>query len=339
MLQIEYVNGEDLDIQPHLKLPYEKANLLGQQKSEELLSSEQKQEVAFIIWVDEVKRYESTFYFPYEWFDIEDIIAEELAHMADQEKAAQFLQYFREQLDSSTKKRLPKHPKPVEKRKPTRTRTKKVKEPKAASSPNRAHRPFWWIGSLVGGIGVVLVLAFLLWPHEAPSSPTYEALMEKHAYAQAAKAYPDKTAMIYDQLWTKALQGKESDQAAFSAFAKAHPQKTTSWDQATLAGDSNAVRKAYEKEPALFQKDAKRMEIIGYAYLKNQQVKQAKAIVADYPSVELEKHIAQYEQLQLSISHREKKIQALQKDPLKNEKAIQKEIDLLYQDKEALARL
>ncbi|MBC1284123.1 hypothetical protein HB768_13795 [Listeria welshimeri] len=73
--------------------------------------------------------------------------------------------------------------------------------------------------------------------------------------------------------------------------------------------------------------------------MKNKDLEKAKKIEEVYPNLDLEKRLAQYEQLVLSIERREKLMKELQKDPIKNEKAIQATIELLFKDKAALEQI
>ncbi|HHQ0190797.1 TPA: hypothetical protein ACSKR0_002860 [Listeria monocytogenes] len=330
MLEIIFLDGEEMDIQEGLKLDYNKAQALCERKNEELLSRSHEASCGYQLLSQEKVVYESRLHFPYDLFDFHEILQKELN---GKEEAEAFLTWFEEQINY---KRPKMKTSPNKERRPKKE--KQEKRRKERKVPRLSQKKMGVLFLCLFVLGLVGLTIYMIQP-EAKEKPAYATLMKEKKYKQAAKAYPEKQAIIREKLFHQAMTGGEQDKKVYQTYNDTYPSKTSDFDQAVLASDYQATLKAYEKMPSIIEKDSERLAIVGYAYLKNKDLVAAKEIAEKTENLDLEKRIAHFEQLTLSITNREKKINDLQKDPIKNEKAIQKEIDLLYQDKEALLDL
>ncbi|RJY80715.1 hypothetical protein [Listeria monocytogenes] len=329
MLEVIFHNGRDLDIQEGLRLEYEQAQKLCERKNEELLAREQERVCDYQLVSQDNVVYESKLQFPYEFFDFHEILVQEVG---GQEGAEEFIAWFENQTNF-------KKPKLMKREKNKEAKKGKVRKERSNRIRNTPHLKvrlgLFFIAMCLLAAGIGLFFAF----SGADQEQTLSDLMKQGEYVQAAKAYPSEQTNIYEELLDKAMTGEASDKKSFREYSKIYPTDTTAFDKAVLEGNYQEVIAAYEANPTVIEKDEERYAIVGYAYLKDKNVSAAKKIAEKTENLDLEKRIAHYEQLTLSITNREKKIQDLQKDPIKNEEAIKKEIDLLYKDKEALAKL
>ncbi|MBC2373745.1 hypothetical protein HBP98_17170 [Listeria booriae] len=330
MLEVIFTNGKELDIQEGLRLSYEKAMALGIRKNEELIASNRVGTCQYQILFEDKMIYESQLKFPYDLFDFEGIMEEELAGT---EEGNFLLSWLADQVRPKKKKVVA----PKKEKAPRVPKEKKVRKKKQLQTfqLNRALKLVIAVGTLF------LIAAVVLWmaPNLKKEEPSYEALLKTGDYVLAAKTYKDKTEDIRQMLFQEALESGDKAQKAYRTFAKAYPSKISTLDIAILDGDYKATIQAYEQSVDEFQNDKTRMQLVGYAYLKNKDLEKAKKIEEVYPNLDLEKRLAQYEQLVLSIERREKLMKELQKDPIKNEKAIQATIELLFKDKAALEQI
>ncbi|EAC3775850.1 hypothetical protein JH63_14825 [Listeria monocytogenes] len=329
MLEVIFHNGRDLDIQEGLRLAYEKAQQLCERKNEELLSRSQEGVCYYQLVSNDKVVYESKLQFPYDFFDFHEILVQEVV---GQEGAEAFIDWFESQINyKKSKVWKGEKNKEVKKAKVRKERSNRIRN----TPPIKVRVGLFFVAMCLLAAVIGLFFAFSGADKEIPFSD----LMKQGEYVQAAKAYPSEQTNIYEELLDKARTGEASDKKAFRAYSKIYPTKTTVFDKAVLEGNYNEVINAFEDNPAAIEKDEERYTIVGYAYLKDKNVASAKKVAEKTENLDLEKRMAQYEQLTLSITNREKKIQDLQKDPIRNEEAIKKEIDLLYKDKEALAKL
>ncbi|EEO6566782.1 hypothetical protein G6H68_002111 [Listeria monocytogenes] len=329
MLEIIFLNGSDLDIQEGQKLEYEQAKKLCERKNEELLSRTQERVCYYQLVSQDKVVYESKLQFPYEFFDFHEILVQEVG---EQEGADEFIAWFESQINYKKSKLL----KGEKNQKTKKGKVRKERSNRIRNTPNlKVLLGLFFMAMCIFAAGIGLFFAF----SGADKEQTLSDLMKQGEYVQAAKAYPSEQTNIYEELLDKAMTGEASDKKMFREYSKIYPTDTTAFDKAVLEGNYQEVIAAYEANSTVIEKDEERYAIVGYAYLKDKNVSAAKKITEKTENLDLEKRIAHYEQLILSITNREKKIQDLQKDPIKNEEAIKKEIDLLYKDKEALAKL
>ncbi|MBC1572770.1 hypothetical protein HCJ25_14070 [Listeria sp. FSL L7-1426] len=329
MLKVIFLNGRDIDIQEGLKLEYEQAQKLCERKNEELLARTQERDCQYQLVSQDKVVYESKLQFPYEFFDFHEILVQEVG---GQDGADEFIAWFESQINY----KKPKLMKGEKNKEAKKGKVRKERSNRIRNTPNlKARLGLFFMAMCLLAAGIGLFFAF----SGADKEQTLSDLMKQGEYVQAAKAYPSEQTNIYEGLLDKAMAGEASDKKTFREYSKIYPTDTTAFDKAVLEGNYQEVITAYEANPTVIEKDGERYAIVGYAYLKDKKVSSAKKIAEKAENLDLEKRIAHYDQLTLSITNREKKIQALQKDPIKNEEAIKKEIDLLYKDKEALAKL
>lgn len=323
-MEIEFIDGKELDIQEGLQLSYEKAMQLCTRKNEEVYAIGLSKSCSYKLLSEGKPVFESTFHFPYDYFDFLAILKEELTGNSQGEV---LLAWIEEEIE------------PTKRRK----RQEKVASPKkerATRRPRKKLAKSWVLGiATFSVLGIMGGLLFFFLQHPEKEAPSLERLLQQKDYVAAAKAYPDKQERIADQQLEKVMKGEKDAESTYRDFLKHIDVPFQSFDLAVLDQDFRATIAAYEKQPSVIQKSEKRMAILGYAYLKDKQVEKAKKIAKEWNHVDLEKRIVQWEQLQLAIHNRQKTIKKLQKHPVKHEKAIQKEIERLFQDKEALEKL
>ncbi|MBC1922993.1 hypothetical protein [Listeria grayi] len=323
-MEIEFFDGKELDIQEGLRLSYEKALELCIRKNEEIYAIGIVKHCQYRLLSAGKTVYESVLRFPYDSFDFLAILQEELA---GKKQGEALLAWIEEEIQPT-------------KRRNRQETTRSPKKKKTIDQSRKRLSKRWLIGItafLVVCIMGVLGVLFLKQP--AKQAPSLDTLLNKKEYVAAAKAYPDKKEGIANQLLEEAMKGTTKGVQEYKQFLSQINLPFSTFDTAVLNHDFRATIAAYEKQQAVIQKSDKRMVILGYAYLKDKQVDKAKKIANQFAHVDLEKRVAQWEQLQLAIQNRQAAIKKLQKHPIKNEKAIQKEIERLFKDKEAIEKL
>ncbi|OOG23306.1 hypothetical protein BZK37_17775 [Enterococcus casseliflavus] len=95
----------------------------------------------------------------------------------------------------------------------------------------------------------------------------------------------------------------------------------------------------FEDNRSVFQEENVRLLFVGYAYLKTDQLSQAKQINASIHQIELEKKIYLYEQLTRSIAEKEKELKELEKGGYKNREQAEKVANEKFELQEQLQNL
>ena len=174
----------------------------------------------------------------------------------------------------------------------------------------------------------------------AQEKPTYSELMKKGYYLEAGKEYPDKQAAIEQVLYDKIVDSKDKkNKDALLQFQKVYPTPFGKFDLAILETDYAKALKEYEREKSDFKGSQDRLVLVGYCYLKTDQLSEAKRLVDETKSPELERYVYKYEQKQDEIKSLEKTLTELKKNPVDNKNEIEKTMNALFDAKEELLNL
>lgn len=174
----------------------------------------------------------------------------------------------------------------------------------------------------------------------AQEKPTYSELMKKEYYLEAGKEYPEKQAAIEQVLYDKTVDSKnKKTKETLIQFQKVYPTPFGTFDLAILESDYGKALKEYEREKEDFKGNQDRLVLVGYCYLKTDQLAEAKTIVDETKSTELERYVYKYEQKQDEIKSLEKTLTDLRKNPVDNKDEIEKTMNALFDAKEELLNL
>ncbi|OTN84065.1 hypothetical protein A5819_003615 [Enterococcus sp. 7E2_DIV0204] len=185
-----------------------------------------------------------------------------------------------------------------------------------------------------GGFAVKSVLS-----DQKDKQPSLQEYLTKKNFKEAAEAYPDKISEVENELFLIVQKEGRTHLKDLSSFQKKYPTEQGTFDLAMFDYQYDVGISTFEKNKQLFKHDETRQILVGYAYLKEGQVKKAEEIQHTLNSPELEKFIRQYKQYQLIIDEKEKEIATLQKKPSENKQKIEKAIDDLYEAKQSLSEL
>ncbi|WP_445448522.1 hypothetical protein [Enterococcus faecalis] len=263
--------------------------------------------------------YQSSFLLPKNDFSLLEIVREELESI-NNEEAIQFLQVLEREFEKSET-------------------TKRTEGKFDKSKPSLNIKKYGWVIAIL----LVLVLGSVVFKPFNSSSKTpentYEQLIEKQQFVQAGKEYPERKQEIEEYLFKKIQSEDEPNLEPLKEFNKNFPSVQGDFDLAMLSYDYVKAIGIYKKNLETFKKDNDRLPLVGYSFLKEQNLKEAKEIAGQTTSPELEKYILEYEQFQLVIQEKEKQIKELQKKPTENKKKIEQAINELYEAKEKLNQL
>ena len=88
-----------------------------------------------------------------------------------------------------------------------------------------------------------------------------------------------------------------------------------------------------------FESDEIRLNLVGYAYLKENKLDKAKAIAEKVEDVELSKKIASYEVYQQQLTEKEKSIEGVKPTNESELKKYNQTLDEIYELKQKIANL
>lgn len=212
---------------------------------------------------------------------------------------------------------------------------------KEESIPRNAAKS-WMKKGIIGLISLFLVGGLLYWGyyHFFPPTPSLDRLLETQAYLEAGKHYPNKHVAIERQIYNELLDqrsDKKIDQ--LEAFQETYPTVFGAFDLAMFTHAYNQAITVFEDNRSVFQEENVRLLFVGYAYLKTDQLSQAKQINASIHQIELEKKIYLYEQLTRSIAEKEKELKELEKGGYKNREQAEKVANEKFELQEQLQNL
>lgn len=197
---------------------------------------------------------------------------------------------------------------------------------------------------VLGVFFVAIIGGFLLFKglslNQADEKPTYQELIKQEQYQQAAKAYPSKKEAIEQAIYDKAVSKKsDENKEALYQFQEKYPTTFGQFDLAILGNDYSGALKVYEKQEKDFESNNDRLTLVGYCYLKNDDLNKAQDMVEITKSTELERYIYEYEQKQAEISDLESRLEELKKNPIENREEIEKTMNELFDVKEELLNI
>lgn len=196
----------------------------------------------------------------------------------------------------------------------------------------------------IGVVGICLVFCIIIGGQKVyqklNETPSYETLMEKKSYEEAAKNYPKKRRLIEQCLYDQAIEAKDySSKEALRNYQKVYPSSFGAFDLAILNHNYEKALRIYEKEKKPFSDSDDRQVLAGYCYLKVAKRTQANKLAEELKSVELEKYVATYDQYKAQINELDNQLDELKKDPIKNRDTIEKTMNELFDVKEKLENL
>lgn len=153
----------------------------------------------------------------------------------------------------------------------------------------------------------------------ADKTPSYSELIKQKEYDKAVKFYPDSKENIEELLNQQALEKKSIETLSqLKEFDGQFPTVFGSFDIAILEADYRQAISTFEGNKNKFKHDTNRLILVGYSYLKLEQLEPVKVIIQETQSIELEKKLFQYEQLTIEINELEQELIELEKGGSKN---------------------
>lgn len=326
---------ENMEVPTGKPIQIEKALKILQRQNERFLVEGWKASCAYSIQFNDGILYSSNLVFPYESFSLYSIIELEMKESSDfGENEEQFLTW----LQGVTGE-------PAKIKKEKVAKEKKVKEPKILKEKIQKNprtprtfkiNPKIIIGSFILFLTAGIVIAAMLFFNQKPA---YSDLMENQEYLTAGKLYPEKVEEIEDEIFgSVTTKGKGAIQD-LKSFNKEHKSTVGTFDLAVIEHDFSKAIEIYGQDKKAFRNLKNRLILVGYSYLKQDDLKNAEELNKEINSTELEQYIYKFNQLTLFIKEKEKEIEQLQKDPIKNQESIEKAIDSLFEAKEKLENL
>lgn len=166
---------------------------------------------------------------------------------------------------------------------------------------------------------------------------TLDKYLIDREYQKAAERYPESIQDIENELFHLIQSEDEAYLDDLQQFQEHYPTVQGEFDLAMFDYDYDQAISVYEKNPEEIEQS--RLLLVGYAYLKIDQLENAKRMFEVSENAELEKLILQYQQLMSIISEKEKEIKELEKKPTENKAKISQAIEELYQTKKELNQL
>ncbi|MBC1937793.1 hypothetical protein HCA69_15595 [Listeria grandensis] len=196
---------------------------------------------------------------------------------------------------------------------------------------------------LVLGIGTCSLLVYFASADEEkpPEKPSYQDLLAKDAYLEAAATYPDKQTAIETIIVQEHVQGivDEAKQREgikqLQSFVAKYPSAQGDFDVAFYMKNWANTKRVFEANPKAFQEDIGNVAKMAYAYLKLGDMEQAKNLSLGLNSPILEGKIKTYEQLQKKRVEVEKKLKEPKLLPA-NKQVLQQALDALNKQIDAL---
>lgn len=293
------LDNEELPNEP---LPLKNANAFLQDLNEYLKEKQEIKEYPFELIYDGDVLYKSSIRLPVESsFSLREIIESELESLQNKE-ATDFLKWLQPFFDEQTESEQ------------VRPRPKKKK---STSKPNLSltNRKVIFFVLLLIGVG----LFALFRPSSGEEKPSYTELISSKDYLVAGKEYPKKHVDIEQTIYESILEKRTDTKISqLKQFNDKYPTVFGNFDLAIFNKEYEIAIKYFEDDPSEFKNDKERMVLVGYSYLKEDRVIEAKEISGTLKSIELEKKIYDYEKLKGLIEEKEKELKELEKGGSKN---------------------
>lgn len=302
---------------PNEPLPLKNAAAYLQDLNEYMKDNQETKEYPFELIYEGDILYKSSIKLPgEEKFSLQDLIESELKSLNNKE-ASDFLgwlqPFFEEQLKDKTE-------------------TKKQIKKEKPNLSNLQRKVIFF--ALIAVIGVGLFSLFR--PSNGEEKTGYNELISTKEYLAAGKEYPKRHEDIEQAIYESILEKRSDDKIKqLEKFNSKYPTVFGSFDLAIFNKDYDEAIKSFEDNTSDFQNDKERMVLVGYSYLKEEQLDEAKKVSESLKSVELEKKIYDYEQLKRLIDEKDKELKELEKGGSKNrekaEEVAAEKFDLLEQ--------
>ena len=198
---------------------------------------------------------------------------------------------------------------------------------------------------LLFGIGYVIISNFAPVTSQAKEEKvvlSLENLLKEKKYFEAAKQYEDNLNEIENELFQAIINGESSktiNVETLSKFQKKYPTTNGAFDLAFLKGKYEDMIKYYLNHKYRFESDEIRLNLVGYAYLKEDKLDKAKEIAEKVEDVELSKKIASYELYREQLAEKEKSIEGVKPTNEAELKKYNQTLDEIYELKQKIANL
>lgn len=316
------LSSDDMDVPLDKEIPLEKAVLLIKKQNNIAQQENQPMSCTYCLVQDGQEMYRSFCTFPKHSFDLFEQIVEEIESQ-DIEQKELVLSWMSQAFNRKVAK--PKKKKKGEKAK---------KEKHSFRFSNR-----WLLSACIAFIGCFCVgMGVYVLGNQTVERPTLEELLNEELFMEAGKEYSTEHETIEDTLFKLVRTTDVAYVQRLKEFNQTYPTIQGVFDLAILQYDYEQAIEQYENNFAHFTNDRYRIALVGYAYLKIDQLDQAKERLNECKDAELEKMILEYEQASLIIKEKQKEIEELQKKPSENKKKIEQAIEELYEAKEKLTQ-
>lgn len=292
---------------PNEPLPLEKANAFLHDLNEYMIENKEKKDYPFELIFEGDTLYKSTIDLPIENdFSLQLLIESELRKLNTKE-ATDFLNWLQPFFEERPA---------AEKIKPQKQKTR---NPINLSGFQR--KAIFFVFIVVLGVGAFSLLS----PSNGEKRISYSELISSKEYLTAGRQYPKKHSEIEQEIYNSILEKRTAEKInQLEKFNKKYPTVFGKFDLAIFSKEYDEAIGYFEDHSSTFEKDKERMILVGYSFLKEDQLDAAKKVSESLKSVELEKKIYEYENLKQLIAEKEKELEELEKGGSKNREKAEK---------------
>lgn len=335
MLFFNITQEENMAVATDRQIPLDKALELLKRKNIEAQELEQEMRCTYELIYENELVYQSAIELPIENFNLFQLIRNDLTEEGIlSEEANQFLTFLKSHFPKSYLKEWNQTVKEQEKQvklqqKEAEKQLKKQEKQLKATNTKKISKKSWFImGGILTAIVVCGLVVFATLRINQATQPTYQELMKRHEYIEAVKQFPESKLATENSINQSVLENNTSkNREELEAFNSVYPTPNGEFDLAILKGDYQKSIKVYEANLKNFKDDTERQILVGYSYLKLDQVEPVKRLVKETKSIELEEKLFQYNQLTTEINELEKELKELEKGGSKNKEKAQKVIE------------
>ena len=193
----------------------------------------------------------------------------------------------------------------------------------------------------IGFVGIRQWQSVQSTPTQVVEKASLKDLLAQGKFMQAAKIYPENLEEIENELFQMILDGKKKsvNRSLLQQFQKKYPTTQGAFDYAFLKGGYKQMIQTYTKNSNAFEDDEMRLNLVGYAYLKLEQVDKAKAIAEKVEDVALSKKIVSYELYKKQLDEKENSIKGVKPTNESELKKYNQTLDEIYELKQKIANL
>lgn len=336
MLTFIFTAAENMEVALNRELEINKALPLLHRINQEAIDNEDIRECEYELKNEGEFLYGSSLSFPVVTFDLLDQIRQDLVESeGETDDVLSFLAFLESQIPTSKKNKR-------EVKKPKEKKEKQKREPKSLIDRFPFLLKLPKIMTILVGTAVVvtavLAVGYAIYV-KTIEKPSFEEYIRQEQFIEAGKEYPKKQVEIESKLeeLTRTKDKKYLDQLI--RFNEKYPTVQGDFDCAMFDANYSEATSVFQKNRKKLIDDPTRATLAGYAFLKQKEIKAAEKVAEEINSVELEKYIETYKQLQLTIDETQKQKELLQKEPVKNKEKIEQAIDTLFEAKEELENL